>query len=99
MVKQSKINSLKDFVEKQNNFYAYFLKGNDWGEIRREKEHFKKFQENYPELENEVTEKTLQAFKTGLSKSEYPLEKLMEAYNIMVDFVPESVSDKYSLTR
>jgi len=83
-VPQKEFNSLDEFIRGQNNYYAHFLAGNPWGETRRRRPHFLKFQQQYPGLEEEVTRLTVEARRTN---SPLPFEKLFETYPMMSQFV------------
>lgn len=84
IVPQKQFESLEDFTDGQNNYYAHFLKGDSWGETRRERPHFQRFQNLHPELEGEVTRATGEArSKSG----RLPYERLFEAYKIMSQLV------------
>ncbi|MBW2999525.1 hypothetical protein KY339_02530, partial [Candidatus Woesearchaeota archaeon] len=63
--------SLGEFIKKQNNFYAHFYAGNDWGEHRRKRPYFKLFQSLYPEMERLTTELTIKS-KTAKYRTELP---------------------------
>tara|TARA_Y100000294_G_scaffold177180_1_gene201743 strand:+ start:226 stop:552 length:327 start_codon:yes stop_codon:yes gene_type:complete len=84
IMQQKQFESLEQFIDEQNNYYAHFLKGNDWGETRRNRPHFRRFQKAHPELEREVTRKTCEArFKS----ERLPYEQLYRTYEIMSQLV------------
>ncbi|MFH1424948.1 MAG: hypothetical protein ABIG20_04750 [archaeon] len=84
IIVQKGFRNLKEFIAGQNNFYAYFLKGNDWGEIRRRHPWFKRFQKEHPELEKALVKAVGKAVK---ERDEYPYEQLFEAYKLMSEMV------------
>src|SRR3989338_4164394 len=59
-IPQKQFSNLGEFLQNQNNFWAHFLKGNPFGEIRREKPHFIRFQAKNPNLEAELSERVTQ---------------------------------------
>lgn len=87
IVAQRKFSTLDAFVKEQNNFYAHFLKGNRFGEIRRESPHFKRFQMIYPKFEEEVTREVCDA---DAKNREPPVELLHKAYTLMSQLVFET---------
>jgi len=96
IVPQKKFESLDDFKKGQNNYYAYFLEGNGWGEARRILPCFKRFQDLYSELEKEVTKATCEAVSNS---TELPLELLYDSYNIMSQLVFTDDDDVMEYTK
>lgn len=86
IVAQRKFATLDAFVKGQNNFYAHFLAGNAFGDIRRRRAHFQRFQMMYPKLEEEVTREVC---KANTMNKEPSNELLYKAYNLMSQLVFE----------
>lgn len=84
ILQQIEFSSLEAFILNQNNYYAHFLKGNPWGEIRRERTYFKRFQDLCPELEEMTTKETCEARSKSMRM---PYELLFETYKIMSKLV------------
>ena len=79
--------TLEDFIRRQNNFYVHFLDDRRLGnEVYRSTAHFKRFQEQHPEMEREVTKATVQAARAKPIQK-LPYEQLWEAYKIMSKLV------------
>jgi len=84
---QKEYKTLEDFIREQNNFYLYFLDDCFIGnEVYRAQLPFKRFQEQNPEMERDVTKATVQS-KRSKQRQELPYEKLWEAYKIMSKLV------------
>ena len=84
---QKEYTTLEDFTRGQNNFFLHFL--DDWpvgNDTYRSKPHFKRFQEQNPEMERDVTRATIQAVRAK-PRQELPNEQLWEAYKIMSKLV------------
>lgn len=86
-VPQKQFKSLEEFIKNQNNFWAHFLKGNPFGEIRRERQHFILFQAKNPELEKLLSERVTQERSKRTNLSAKTFELLFIAYKEMSDLV------------
>jgi hypothetical protein len=104
---QIEFETLDDFIEGQNNYYAHFLDDCHLGQLYRTKKvHFKRFQEAHPEMEREVTGATVRAVRAE-PRQRLPYEQLWETYKIMSKLVfvddkhvmRDGQPDKYFLTR
>ncbi|MAG78198.1 hypothetical protein CL616_02410 [archaeon] len=91
---QREYETLKDFVDGQNNFYVYFRE-DQWAQrVYRCRPHFLRFQEANPEIEEELTALTAPAIGSRFVNWDIlPYEKLWEAYKIMSKLV--YVDDPY----
>ena len=89
IVPQKKFETLGEFREGQNNFYAYFLEDNPFGEVRRDKPHFKRFQQKHGDLEAILTKEVTTARSTKKEFSDETWKGLYEAYNLMSEMVYE----------
>lgn len=81
IIPQVQFESLDYFIKGEINYHSHFLKGNRWGESRREHPHFIRFKELNPELEMETTQATLKA------RGKLPYEILFETYQLMSQLV------------
>ena len=92
IVPQREYSTIEEFAEDSNNFFAYFLDDCDYGEMKRGKPHFKRFQEANPDLEEVITKEVVRCIRqTPRLKLPYP--QLWEAYKLMSQFV--FISDPY----
>lgn len=87
IVPQIEFKTLKDFIERQNNFYAHFLENNPFGEVRRDKPHFERFQQKHGDLETRLTREVTEARKANEKFSDETWKGLYEAYNLMSELV------------
>lgn len=88
IVQQVQFETLEAFTKGQNNYYAHFLRDNPFGESRRIKPHFLRFQEQNPEMERELTDAVTEARNKSIRKEEdLPLEQLFESYPLMSQLV------------
>jgi hypothetical protein len=94
---ESQILSLEDFthrdpIPRYNNFFLYFALG--VGEIYRQKEHYKRFASEHPDLATSLCDKIQnqrdRSYKTSESLKPFDQE-LYEAYKIMKSY---GVSDR-----
>lgn len=97
IVPQKEFESLEDFIEGQKNYWGHFLKGNEWGETRRSRSCFKRFQKLYSELEEKTTTATVQA-RTAEPPKKLPYKLLFETYELMskLVFADDEGVKKYS---
>lgn len=84
IVPQKQFETLDAFIKGQNNYYAHFLKDNPWGEIRRDRPHFRRFQDSHSGMEEEATRATCESRS---SSTRLPYEILFETYKIMSQLV------------
>jgi hypothetical protein len=94
IVPQKQFETIDDFINGSNNYYALFLDDCDWGLEHRETYGcFRRFQAAYPEMERQVTRATVQAVRAG-PLQKLPWERLWETYKLMSQFV--FADDKYA---
>ncbi len=90
IVPQIEFASLEDFVNGSNNFHRYFIGNTTPGPIEhnpyRNKNVFKRFKEEAPELEKCLTVKITNIW-VRKSQEDWPSEQLFEAYKIMSQLV------------
>ncbi len=93
-----RIDSIKEFIKYQNNFYGYFLDYCEWGLLKRKKDYFVEFQKKYPKFEKELTEKItylLKEFGTNIlyDTKIFPYEDLFKAYSLITEIIKEKNLD------
>lgn len=84
IAEQIEFESLDAFINGRNNFHFHFLDCWLSNTCYRIRPHFKRFQEQYPEIEESVTRLTGEADKEN---SVLPHEQLWEAYKLMSKLV------------
>ena len=91
---QKEFKSLGDFIRNSNNFYMHFMNDCTFGQLKRKKPAFTRFQEAHSDLERETTaitildvrDKDLNKYHGPITKKE-TWEKLLEAYSLMSQLV------------
>ena len=70
------------------NYWAHFYEGNTFGESKRNTPHFRRFQEQNPEMEKELTDAVTEARNKPIrSLGDLPLEQLFKSYPLMSQLV------------
>lgn len=87
IVSQVQFETLEAFVEGMNNYPAHFYRDNPWAEIRRNKPHFLRFQEQNAIMEKDLSDKVTPVMSTTRRKEDLPLAELWESYKIMSQLV------------
>lgn len=88
IVPQKQFESLEAFIEGIGNYWAHFYRENTFGESRRSTPTFRRFQEQYPQMERELTDAVTEARNKPIrTKSDLPLKQLFESYPLMSQFV------------
>lgn len=87
----AKFNDVENFLQSQNNYYGHFRSGM-WGEMKREKEYYKMFKQNYPKLEKDLRIKVEQVKNLHEIEKEPIISDLFLAYNLMVDLINNNPS-------
>ncbi|MEK6927873.1 MAG: hypothetical protein AABX11_05565 [Nanoarchaeota archaeon] len=85
IVPQKVYSTLEKFIENQNNFYLHFCSDCFTGkEVYRTKAHFRRFREQYSQMERRLTRKVS---VRSLGETNFPNQELWEASKLMAKLV------------